>query len=137
MRQRQHALQTITGIGAMLTIRDHALEIMGVTPDTPAAKAGLHRGLIIQQIDDTDIAGKSLAVCVAMTRGPVGSKVQLEVIDTAKNETNLVEMTREKIYICRDAVTANGWFFRGLNSFSPPDVFYLAATPAVSFILEP
>ena len=54
---------------------------MGVLPDTPAAKAGLHPGLVIQQIDGTDIVGKSLVVCVAMTRGPVGSKVQLEVID--------------------------------------------------------
>jgi len=32
-----------------------------------------------------------------MTRGPVGSKVQLEVIDPAKSETNIVEFTREKI----------------------------------------
>jgi carboxyl-terminal processing protease len=97
--RRQHAQQTIMGIGVMLTIRDHALEIMGVWPDTPAAKAGLHRGLIIQQIDGTDIAGKPLAVCAAMTRGPVGSKVQLEVIDTAKSGTNLVEVTREKILL--------------------------------------
>jgi C-terminal processing protease CtpA/Prc len=97
--RRQHAQQTITGIGAMLTIRDHALEIMGVVPDTPAAKAGLHRGLIIQQIDGTDIAGKPLAVCVAMTRGPVGSKVQFEVIDSAKSETNIVEFTREKFSV--------------------------------------
>ena len=32
-----------------------------------------------------------------MTRGPVDSKVQLEVIDPAKSETNLMEFTREKI----------------------------------------
>jgi carboxyl-terminal processing protease len=88
---------TITGIGIQLGVRDHALQIMGVLPNTPAAKAGLCSGLIIQQIDGTDIVGKPLAECVAMTRGPVGSKVQLEVVDPAKRETNLVEFTREKI----------------------------------------
>jgi C-terminal processing protease CtpA/Prc len=94
---RRHAQSSITGIGVQLGVRDHALQIMGVLPDTPAAKAGLHPGLVIQQIDGTDIVGKPLAVCVAMTRGPVGSKVQLEVIDLATSETNIVEFTREKI----------------------------------------
>jgi carboxyl-terminal processing protease len=94
---RRHAQPSITGIGVQLGVSDHALQIMGVVPDTPAAKAGLHPGLVIQQIDGTDIVGKPLAVCVAMTRGPVGSKVQLEVIDPAKSEINIVEFTREKI----------------------------------------
>ena len=94
---RRHAQSSITGIGVLLGVRDHALQIMSVVPDTPAAKAGLHPGLVIQQIDGTDIVGKPLAVCVAMTRGPVGSKVQLEVIDPAKSETNIVEFTREKV----------------------------------------
>jgi carboxyl-terminal processing protease len=96
----QHEAQkqpTITGIGVQLSVRNHALQIMGVLPDTPAAKAGLHSGLIIQQIDGTNIVGKPLVDCVAMTRGLVGSKVQLEVIDQAKSETNIVEFMREKI----------------------------------------
>jgi carboxyl-terminal processing protease len=93
---RHHARQTITGIGTILAVREHALEIMGVLPDSPAAKAGLHRGLIIQQIDGRRVAGRPLAICVAMTRGPVGSTVQLEVVDPAKSETNLVELTRVK-----------------------------------------
>jgi carboxyl-terminal processing protease len=94
---RHHAQPTITGVGVLLTVRDHALEIMDVLSGSPAAKAGLHRGLIIQQIDGTDIIGKPLAESVAMTRGPVGSKVQFEVIDPAKSETNIVAFTRETI----------------------------------------
>jgi hypothetical protein len=34
-----------------------------------------------------------------MTRGLVGSKVQLEVIDPDKSETNVVEFTRERIAV--------------------------------------
>jgi C-terminal processing protease CtpA/Prc len=93
------AQSSIMGIGVSLRIKGDALEIDSVLPNTPAAKAGLHRGLVIQQIDGTNIVGKPLVVCVAMTRGLVGSKVQLEVIDPAKSETNVVEFTREKISV--------------------------------------
>jgi carboxyl-terminal processing protease len=96
-RHESQKQPTITGIGVSLRVRGDALEIDSVLPNTPAAKAGLHSGLIIQQIDGTDIVGKPLAECAAMTRGQVGSKVQLEVIDPAKSETNIVEFTREKI----------------------------------------
>ena len=81
----------------MMGVKGGSLQIMGVQPNTPAAKAGLHPGLVIQQIDGTNIVGMPLVDCVAMTRGPVGSKVQLEVVDPAKNETNVVELTREQI----------------------------------------
>ena len=94
---RHHTQPTITGIGVVLTVRDHALEVMDLLPSSPAARAGLHRGLIIQQIDGTDVVGKPLAESVAMTRGPAGSKVQLKVIDPAKSETNIVAFTRENI----------------------------------------
>ena len=70
---------------------------MDVRPNTPAARAGLVRGLIIQRIGDTSTDGKPLQECVGMMRGPVGSKVQLELVDPAKNTTNIVEFTREAI----------------------------------------
>src|SRR5665213_3290829 len=100
--------ESITGIGVSLRARGDALEIDSVLPNTPAAKAGLHRGLVIQQIDGTNIVGKPLVECVAMTRGLVGSKVQLEVIDPAKSETNLVEFTRELIILPAGASSTSG-----------------------------
>jgi C-terminal processing protease CtpA/Prc len=96
LHMRHHGPQAITGVGVMLAMKDHTLEIMDVLHDSPAAKAGLHGGLIIQQIDGVGIAGKPLAVCVAMTRGPVGSIVRFGLVDPAKSETNIVELTREK-----------------------------------------
>jgi carboxyl-terminal processing protease len=93
------AQSSVIGIGVLFGVRGDALQIMGVQPNTPASKAGLHPGLVIQQIDGTNIVGKPLVVCVAMTRGLVGSKVQLEVIDPDKSETNVVEFTRERIAV--------------------------------------
>lgn len=91
--------QPMTGIGLRLAIRHNTLEIDGVLPNTPAARAGLHRGMIIQKIDGADVVGEPLAACVAMIRGPAGSKVQLEVIDPAGTGTNTVKITRERFYI--------------------------------------
>jgi C-terminal processing protease CtpA/Prc len=88
---------SITGIGVAVTVINHSLEIMDVRPNTPAARAGLVRGLIIQRIGDTSTDGKPLQECVGMMRGLVGSKVQLELVDPAKNTTNIVEFTREAI----------------------------------------
>jgi carboxyl-terminal processing protease len=88
---------SVTGIGVAVTVMDHSLKIMDVRPNTPAARAGLVRGLIIQRIGDTTTDGRSLMECVGMMRGPVGSKIQIELIDPAKSTTNIVEFTREEI----------------------------------------
>ena len=88
---------SVTGIGVAVTVMDHSLKIMDVRPNTPAARAGLVRGLIIERIGDTTTDGKPLIECVGMMRGPVGSKIQLELIDSAKSTTNIVEFTREEI----------------------------------------
>jgi C-terminal processing protease CtpA/Prc len=105
---RRHVQPSITGIGVELLFRPDKVEIIGVLPDTPAAKAGLHTGLIVQQINGTNILGKPPAMCVAMMRGPVGSKVQIEVIDTAKSTTNIVEFTRAKIPVRAGHGTVKG-----------------------------
>jgi carboxyl-terminal processing protease len=88
---------TITGIGVALAPKGSAIEIMGVVPNTPAANAGLRRGSHILRIDGTDTVGKSLKECVELTRGPVGSKVQLEIFEPESNETNVVTFIRAKI----------------------------------------
>ena len=101
--------QSITGIGVSLRAKGDAVEIDSVLPHTPAAKAGLHSGLVIQQIDGINVVGKSLVVCVSMTRGPVGSKVQFEVVDPSTSKISLVEFKREKITLPAGASATAGW----------------------------
>ena len=93
------AQQSITGIGVQLAVFKDGPEIVHVLPGTPAARAGLHRGLLIQQVNGINIVGMPLEECAAMMRGPVGSEVQLEIVDKATHQTNIVEFTREKILL--------------------------------------
>jgi C-terminal processing protease CtpA/Prc len=112
--QRHHAQQSAVSIngerfhvigivlGVDLTITNDALEVRYVVPGTLAAKAGLHPGLFIQQIDGTNTLGKPLRECRLMTVGPIGSEIHFVVVDPAKNETNIVEVLRQKAAM-RDA----------------------------------
>ena len=95
---KRHDERAITGIGAQFATRDKALEVMQVIPNSPAAKAGLASGMIVQAIDGTATAGRPLKECAAMIRGPAGTTVRLELVDRQKDTTNAIELTREKIW---------------------------------------
>jgi C-terminal processing protease CtpA/Prc len=93
------------GIGAVVVPVNHTLKIIGVLSGTPAAKAGLQPGMVIQQINGTNITGVLLSTCVAMMRGPVGSTVRLKVIDPARSATNVVDCSRVRIVVPADYAT--------------------------------
>jgi len=95
-------LATVVGIGVGLD-RDKqtgAFRITQVVSNSPAARAGLTAGVVIQKIDGVSVAGKALEECAMLIRGTaiVGTKVQLELVNPDKNETNTVELTRQIIY---------------------------------------
>jgi hypothetical protein len=92
------------GIGASLGVDKDTqlLQITKVFPQSPAFNAGFSAGLLIQKINDQSTIGKTPDACVQLIRGPVGSKIRLEIIDTTRSETNTVELTRQKF------TTSNG-----------------------------
>ena len=87
----------VTGVGVALGVATNVVKIMKVFPNTPASKAGLSPGLIVQKIDGTATDGRHLKDWVDRLRGAEGTKVKLELIDAAKGKTNTVELTRERI----------------------------------------
>jgi C-terminal processing protease CtpA/Prc len=91
----------IVGIGAALKWDQEsgAPQIANVLPNSPALQAGLSAGLIIHKIDAIATKGMRLEDCVSLIRGPVGTKVRLELIDPEQNETNTVELTRQRLQI--------------------------------------
>jgi serine-type D-Ala-D-Ala carboxypeptidase/endopeptidase len=88
----------MVGIGTALDFDKEkaTLRITKVFPRSPAAEAGLTAGLLIQKIGDVATRGKSLEECVGLILGPSGTKVRLEVVDSERNETKAVEVTRQR-----------------------------------------
>jgi CubicO group peptidase (beta-lactamase class C family) len=88
----------IAGIGASLGVdkETRLLQVTQVFPASPASRAGLSKGFLIQKINDQSTLGKTPDACAQLIRGPVGSKVHLEIINAVRNQTNTVELTRQK-----------------------------------------
>ncbi len=86
------------GIGAALGVDTETklLQITKVFPSSPAFNAGFSVGILIQKINDQSTIDKTPDACAQLIRGPVGSKVRLEIINPTRNETNTVELTRQK-----------------------------------------
>lgn len=88
----------LVGIGARLDLdaATHMVRIGEVFSNSPAAHAGLSNGLIIQKIDNVPTSDKSMTECVGLIRGPAGTSVRLELINTERNKTNTVMVSRQK-----------------------------------------
>ena len=84
----------LVGIGIQSAIYHDAFTIIHVLPDSPAAKAGLTPGLVIQKVDGVSTEGKSVHECAGLVRGAPGTKVKLTLVDRQHNTTNTVELVR-------------------------------------------
>jgi CubicO group peptidase (beta-lactamase class C family) len=87
------------GVGLALDPTNHAVRIIQVLSNSPAAQAGLSTGLIVQKIDEMPVAGRELIECVGFIRGTAGTKVRIEFVDADHSETNRVELIRQKIRV--------------------------------------
>jgi CubicO group peptidase (beta-lactamase class C family) len=88
----------LVGIGVKLRFDPptRTIRFETVFPNMPAAQAGLSAGLILQKVDGIPTAGKSTDLCACYIRGKAGTKVRLELVNAKRNETNTVELTRQK-----------------------------------------
>lgn len=68
------------GIGLSYVRNDLGLEVQGLQPGAPAAKAGLLVGDIITHIDGTSIVAKRSWIVRRLLRGPIGSTTAFAVI---------------------------------------------------------
>ncbi len=67
------------GIGASVGIREGEVTIIAPLPDSPAEKAGIQPGDVIQEVDGEDVEGWSLLRVVSRIRGPKGEPVVLGI----------------------------------------------------------
>jgi hypothetical protein len=87
----------VTGIG-LFVARDQDTRqfvVRRTFPNSPAAKARIPAGLVLNKVDGVLAEEKNISELSALLRGPEGTKVALEFIDPKAGTTNVVELTRE------------------------------------------
>lgn len=89
--------ENFVGIGTQIEMKDDKVTISNVYPNTPASKAGLTPGLIINKIDGISTKGMKLEECVSMIRGPVDSNVILELFNPDNNSIMTANLIRKPI----------------------------------------
>ena len=87
------------GIGASLrkTKPGDPLVIWRVFASTPAARAGLREGDVIQAVDGHDISSYSVQAVVDLIRGPVGKPVKLTLQPVGQQSSRVVSIVRDQI----------------------------------------
>ena len=78
-RNQRAARDGFGGVGITLEITADGFKIAAVTPNGPAAQAGLQAGDTIVAIDGVAISGLSQSDVIQQLRGPVGSRLAIRV----------------------------------------------------------
>jgi carboxyl-terminal processing protease len=84
-------------LGMMLHKVGSDLQITHVEPGSPAWVAGLKRGQTITSINNVSTVNMQAEDAAKLTQGPVGSKVELEVLKPGRAEPQHLQLTREVV----------------------------------------
>ena len=98
----------VTGIGAELGLKDGDVTVVTPLPDSPAIKAGLRPGDVIEAVDDQPTRGLELPAVVGRILGKAGEVVRLKVKHADGREEDLA--------VTRGVVT-----IRSVHGFRPGD----------------
>jgi carboxyl-terminal processing protease len=95
---REDDTGSFEGIGAYVSMRDGRLVIVNTFKDQPAEQAGVRRGDIVLQVDETPIENMSVYEAITLIRGPAGTPVVLTIAREGE-EPFEVEIVRAQINI--------------------------------------
>jgi carboxyl-terminal processing protease len=102
-------------IGIFLSKRMGFATVVSVLPGSPAEKAGIKPGDLIDQVEGIGVRELSVVQIDRMLAGDAGSKVTLAVIREARGEPQKVEVTRELLQdppITTEIVDSNTGYIR-------------------------
>jgi carboxyl-terminal processing protease len=94
-----------TGIGIEISKPKGLLTVASLLPDTPAYRAGLDAGDVIEAVDGVPTKDMSLMCAVKKITGPKGTKVVLTLRRQGKQDTETMMLTRDRIIV----PTIRGW----------------------------
>lgn len=110
----------LEGIGAQLEVKQGKLIVVAPIKNSPAEKAGIKPGDIIEKIDDSRAAEMTLYEAIRKIRGKKGTFVVLTIIREGVNEPFNVQLLRDEITV--DTITVkkleNAIYYVALNQFN-------------------
>jgi carboxyl-terminal processing protease len=111
------------GIGVRVGLDDDGqLVVSEAMIGKSAAMAGVQTGDIILSVDNTPLKGKTFAEAVNLIRGPIGTKVTLEIKRFGLTEPLTVTVTRQQINIYAKMLPGNiGYISMSLFSKTAPN----------------
>lgn len=92
-------MNEFTGIGVEISKPKGLLTIASLLPDTPADKAGLDAGDVIEAIDGIPTTDMSLTCAVKKIQGPRGTTVILAIRRAAQDKKQNVSVVRDRITV--------------------------------------
>ena len=98
-------MNEFTGIGIEISKPRGLLTVASLLPDTPAYRAGLDAGDVIEKVDGVPTIDMSLLCAVKKITGPKGTKVNLTIRRRGREDTYDVTITRDRIIV----PTIRGW----------------------------
>jgi carboxyl-terminal processing protease len=94
---KEKSANTAAGETGLVLIRRGYIGVIGSLPDSPAAKAGLRIGDIVEKIAGFSTAQMAIGQAQLLLRGAPGSVVKLSVIRRGKTEPQDVDLTLAKL----------------------------------------
>lgn len=93
-----YAVREVTGVGIALGKNEESgrFFVSAVFPKSPAGRAGLEAGVVLQEVDGNRIEGKSLTECLQLLKGPEGKSVRLTLMDPNASQPRVIKLRREK-----------------------------------------
>src|SRR5215813_11813968 len=87
------------GLGMQVNMEDGLLKVVSPIDDTPAARAGILAGDVINQVDGAPVKGLTLTQAVEKMRGAPGTEVRLEIVRKGKDAPLNLTLLREIIKV--------------------------------------
>ncbi len=87
------------GLGMQVNMEEGVLKVVSPIDDTPASRAGILAGDVIDQVDGAPVKGLTLTQAVDKMRGTPGTEVKLEIIRKGKDEPFSLTLVREIIKV--------------------------------------